>query len=368
VSGRAPAWPRWPLVFVPPAVVVSLWIVGGPLGDIALLFAVSVVIALLLNPLVRLLRLPRALAVVILVLALVAALAGVVYLVIGPARDQVSEIRRNIPAYTAEAQVRAGDLQTWLAGHGIDVELRRRTAEALPDLREWLSNQTGRIVDYGLSALRALLGLIVIVVSSIYLLLDARRIGRGAERIVPGAAGFLRSAERRLGRYLRAQVLVSAIIGVTVGTTMWVYGETGLFPDGSRYALAFGVWAFFMEFVPYIGPILEAIPPLVIALFTEGFATALWIIVAFVAIQQLEGHIIIPKIMGNAAGVHPLVVIFGLLVGEALLGPVGVLLALPLLVVLREATVFAYDQLRSGGVVRAGAEPAAPEPRPIPPP
>ncbi len=355
-------------MFLVPAVVVSLWIIGGPLGDIALLFVVSVIVALLLNPLVRLLHLPRPVAVVILVLALVAALAGIVYLIIGPARDQLSEIRRNIPAYSAQAQERARDLEEWLGRHGIHVNLEERTARAIPDLREALSHQTGRIVDYGLSALRGLLAVVVIVVSSIYLLLDARRIGRAAERIVPGAAGFLRGAERRLGRYLRAQILVSAIIAVTVGVTMWIYGQTGLFEDGSQYALAFAVWAFFMEFVPYVGPILEAIPPLIIALFTQGFASALWVIVAFVVIQQLEGHIIIPRIMGNAAGVHPLVVIFGLLVGEALLGPVGVLLALPLLVILREATVFAWDMAHAGSAPPAAEPTPVTQPRGVPPP
>jgi len=300
---------------------------------------------------------PRPLAVVVLVLALVAALAGAVALIHGPARSQLTEIRSNIPVYTAEGQDRARDLQTFLAGHGIDVDLESRAADALPELREWLSEQTGRLLSYGLDAVRVVLALLVIVVASIYLLLDARRIGRGAERILPGAAGFMRGAERRLGRYLRAQLLVSAIIGVTVGATMWLYGVTGVFPAGSRYALAFGVWAFFMEFIPYVGPILEALPPLVIALFSEGFLPALWVGVAFLVIQQLEGHLVVPKIMGSAAGVHPLVVIFGLLIGEALFGFLGILVALPLLVILREAVVFAFGRMGGG----AAASPAAPE-------
>jgi predicted PurR-regulated permease PerM len=355
---RAPPPQRWILVFLIPAALISVWILGGVARDLFLIFGVAVVIALLLNPLVRLLHLPRPVAVVILVLALVAVLAGAVALIQGPARDQLSQIRTNIPTYTADAQDRAADLQSFLADHGIDVDLESRAANALPDLREWLSEQTGRVLAYGLDAVRVLLALIVIVVSSIYLLLDARRIARGAERMVPGAAGLLRASERRVGRYLRAQLLISAIIGVTVGVAMWALGVSGVFPAGSRYALAFGVWAFFMEFVPYVGPILEALPPLVIALFSEGFLPALWVAVAFIVIQQLEGHLVVPKIMGNAAGVHPLVVIFGLLVGEALFGFLGVLLALPLLVILREAVAFAWDRTTGG----ASAAPAAAAP------
>ncbi|CAN0378135.1 unnamed protein product, partial [Phaeothamnion confervicola] len=71
---------------------------------------------------------------------------------------------------------------------------------------------------------------------------------------------------------------------------------------------------------------------------------ALWVVVAFIAIQQLEGHVVVPKIMGSAVGVHPLVVIFGLLIGEQLAGIAGVLLAIPVVVVMKEAAMFLADR------------------------
>jgi hypothetical protein len=102
-----------------------------------------------------------------------------------------------------------------------------------------------------------------------------------------------------------------------------------------------------MEFVPYVGPILGAIPPTLLALFTSPVA-ALWVVVAFIAIHQLEGHVVVPQIMGSAVGVHPLVVIFGLLIGEQLAGIVGVLIAIPMVVIVKEAVTFGIERLGLG--------------------
>jgi predicted PurR-regulated permease PerM len=127
--------------------------------------------------------------------------------------------------------------------------------------------------------------------------------------------------------------------------------------------VAFAAWVFVMEFVPYLGPILGAVPPVLLALFTSPIA-ALWVVVAFVAIHQLEGHIVVPKIMGSAVGVHPLVVIFGLLIGEQVAGIVGVLIAIPVVVVVKETVIFASE--RFGMSPLGAATPTAAEAGSVP--
>ena len=167
---------------------------------------------------------------------------------------------------------------------------------------------------------------------------------------------------------------MSLIIGTSAGIVLWVYGVTGLFPLGATFAVAFAAWVFVMEFVPYVGPILGAVPPTLLALFTSPIA-ALWVVVAFIAIHQLEGHIVVPNIMGSAVGVHPLVVIFGLLIGEELAGIVGVLIAIPMVVIVKEAVTFGIERLGLGveppvadAAAIAVTEPAPPEPEPEPEP
>ena len=125
-------------------------------------------------------------------------------------------------------------------------------------------------------------------------------------------------------------------------------------PGGSDYALAFGAWAAAVEVVPYIGPWLGAVPPLVVALLHSP-AAALAVALVFLFIHQVEGHIVIPKLMGSAVRVHPLVVIFTLLAAGELFGLGGVLICLPLLAVGREVAAF----LRRADRFRVVARPAA---------
>jgi predicted PurR-regulated permease PerM len=229
-----------------------------------------------------------------------------------------------------------------------------------------VSDLADNALTYSLDVLGILVTLVIIIVACVYMLLDAPRIARFAQRIGgPEAGAFLRRTERTLTSYVKAQLLVSLIIGVSAGVVLWIYGVTGIFVQGASYAALFAAWVFVMEFIPYIGPILGAVPPVVLALFTSPL-TALWVIIAFIAIHQLEGHVVVPQIMGDAVGVHPLVVIFGLLVGEQLYGLPGILLAIPVLVIVKETVGFVMD--RAGLARWEAREPAlataVPEPRP----
>jgi predicted PurR-regulated permease PerM len=109
---------------------------------------------------------------------------------------------------------------------------------------------------------------------------------------------------------------------------MWILGKTGLVDGADRYALLFGVWTAFVEVIPYIGPWQSAIPPAIYALFVDPIGV-IWVAALFVFIYQVEGHVVVPKVMSNALRLHPLLVIFGLLAGGELYGIAGVLVALP---------------------------------------
>jgi predicted PurR-regulated permease PerM len=94
-----------------------------------------------------------------------------------------------------------------------------------------------------------------------------------------------------------------------------------------------------MELVPFVGPVLGAIPPVAVALF-ENPLSAVWVVILFVAIQQLEGHIVAPQIFSHALRINPLLVILALLFGDAIYGLVGALVALPVAAVLRETILY----------------------------
>ena len=100
-----------------------------------------------------------------------------------------------------------------------------------------------------------------------------------------------------------------------------------------------------MEFVPYIGPFLGALPPIIVALFTDPI-TALWVALLFLGLQQLEGHIVAPQIFSHSLRINPLLVIFALLVGQQIDGIVGALVALPTIAVIRETVTYLSRHLR----------------------
>src|SRR6202035_3864965 len=139
--------------------------------------------------------------------------------------------------------------------------------------------------------------------------------------------------------YVRGQLLFSLIMGTSAAVCLWIIGSIGIFPDGAHYALFFGGFYGVMELVPYIGPILGALPPVLVALFTDP-VTALWVALLFVGLQQLEGHVVAPQLFGHTLRINPLLVIFALLVGLQIYGVIGALVALPLLSVARETVLY----------------------------
>src|SRR5208282_6502655 len=103
--------------------------------------------------------------------------------------------------------------------------------------------------------------------------------------------------QNAVARYVGGQLLFSLVMGTTAGLAMYLLGLLGIFPAGRSYAVGFGVFYGIMELVPYIGPILGALPPVLVALFTHPIS-ALWVTLTFVGLQQLEGHVVAPQIFG----------------------------------------------------------------------
>ena len=148
-------------------------------------------------------------------------------------------------------------------------------------------------------------------------------------------------------------------------------GILGWVPGADRYAILFGAFVAVTELIPYIGPWLGAIPPFLYALVVNPFS-AIWVALLFLAIHPIEGHIVVPNVMGSALRLHPLLVIFGLLAGGEIYGLLGALVALPLLAAGRAIWEFFADRVtlepwQQGGEVPVEVELERPV-APLPPP
>jgi hypothetical protein len=198
-----------------------------------------------------------------------------------------------------------------------------------------------------IAVFESLFNLVLVIVISVYMLLDAPRLSRFLRRLFPGESAdddLITRVERALLAYVRGQILVSLAVGASAGVGLELLGVTGVFPAGSTYALAFGAWAAAVEIIPYLGPWLGALAPLAVAA-TQSVSAVVAVALLFLFIHQIEGHVIVPKLMGGAVKVHPLVVIFALLAAGELYGLPGVLIAMPLVAVGRETAAFLIERI-----------------------
>jgi predicted PurR-regulated permease PerM len=189
------------------------------------------------------------------------------------------------------------------------------------------------------------LALILVIVHTVYMLVYGDRIGAVVRAVVPPGDGtpeddFPTRIQASLLGYVRGQLLFSLIMGTSAGVMLWVLGALGIFPDGQTYALAFGAFYGFAELIPYVGPAIGAFPPVVIAALSSHPLDAVWLIIAFVVLQQLEGHVVAPQVFGQALRINPLLVIFALLLGGRIAGFLGAFIALPIAAILRETVVY----------------------------
>jgi predicted PurR-regulated permease PerM len=367
--------PRWIQLVMLPLAVLGLWAVLSAAGRVILLFVIGALVALLLNPFVTVLRrakLPRGLAVLIVMLGVVGLLIGVGVLLSNPVADQVSAFRDNVPRIVDDANARLADVQRWLDDNGINVQIADEGQTALGTLGRNLTEGSGELVAFTQDALRTLveasLALILIIVISVYMLLYGERIGAGVRSVIPRRAGSTDDYPARIQRavigYVRGQLLFSLIMGTSAGVLLWVLGSLGIFPDGKTYALFFGAWYAFAELIPYVGPAIGAGPPVLIALFSGEPLDALWLTIAFTALQQIEGHIVAPNVFAQALRINPLLVIFALLLGGQVYGFIGAFIALPIAAIVRESV----DYFRQNLTFERWDLPNAAEPVPDAPP
>jgi predicted PurR-regulated permease PerM len=343
--------PRWVQLVLLPLALLALWALAKAAGKVVVIFMVAAVIALILNPAVALLersRLPRGLAVLAVYLAFFLTLAGIAFLLANPISNQVKSFTHNLPHLVDEANSTIVSIQGDLNKLGLHVKLAEQGKTALQTLQGNLSKSAGTFVSFGggllTEAVSAGFDLILVFVLSVYMLLYGTRIGTLVRRVMPDGAGtrtddYPTLVQHAVSRYVGGQLLFSVIMGTTAGVALYIFGVLGIFPDGSRYAVVFGVFLGLMELIPYLGPFLGALPPILVALFSDPIS-AVWVAVLFLGIQQLEGHIVAPQIFGHTLRINPLLVIFALLIGQQLYGIVGALMALPILSVLRETSLY----------------------------
>jgi len=370
--------PRWVQLVGLPVILIVTWSVAGAVRHVVFLFLVAGLIALLLNPLVRGLGrawIPRgfAVALVYLTFAALVVVAGIALSTV--VVDQTKSAANRVDNYftdehgrppVTDAERDVVRLQSWLDRNHLErIKIRKPALDFLhnagsKDVSRYASKAIKWAEGAAISFVSLLFSTVLIIVISIYMLLDMQRLARVVDRRFPprpGSRPLMWRVEHSLLAYVKGQLLLSAIIGTSAGLGLWVLGLTGLLPGGDTYALLFGLFVAGTELIPYLGPWLGSLPPFFYALAVHPVA-ALWVALLFLFIHQVEGHVVVPNVMGSALRLHPLLVIFGLLAGGEIYGLPGIFVALPLLAVVRAVWEFFSDRIELESWDEGGKLPA----------
>lgn len=343
--------PRWIQLVVLPIALLGLWALARASGTVLLIAVTASVVALILNPIVKMLeraRIRRGFAIFLVYLGLFAILAGIGALLSNTISTQISRFQKDIPHLTDQANTELTHVQNWLNRHGIKVHIQQQGQTALQTLQKNLLKRSGAIVSFSRDLLTQIVtvgfDLVLILVLSIYLLLYGKQIGEIVRKVMPDGDGtpeddFPVLVQHAVFGYVRGQLTFSFIMGASATFCLWLFGIIGIFPQGETYAVFFGVFYGVMEFIPYIGPIIGPAPAVLVALFNNP-VSAIWVVLLFVALQQLEGHIVAPQVFRISLRINPVIIILSLLIGYQLYGIAGALLALPVAAVVRQTIVY----------------------------
>lgn len=335
----------------------TLWVLMKVISAVQLVvlaFVAALLITALLQPTVARLRrvgLPRGLAT-----AVTAILGFVIMGLVG--WFVVWQVMENADELSGQVQDGIEDLRKWLLNSPFHVT-EDQINDIATSLRDAVGANTEELTSAGLEGVtvivEALTGILLAMFSTLFLLYDGKRIWQWFLKLVPaqarpGIAGAGPRAWRTLTAYVRGTVIVAMIDAIFIGL--------GIYFLGVPMAVPLAVIIFLASFVPLVGAVVSGALAVVVALVTQGVFTAVMALAVVLAVQQIEGHILQPFILGRAVRVHPLAVILSVAAGGMVAGIGGAVVAVPLVAVTN--TVVGYLRAYS----REAALKAAREPQP----
>jgi len=305
-------------IFVVAAVALMLWLLVQ-IKEIALLIFVSLMLSLALSPFVEFLekrKIPRGLAVLIIYIIIVSIVALIGAVALPPIISQTTRFIKSFPQI--------------ISSLGSTPILNKVTTDLNNFLAEQLMGASGNVIRVTVGAFSGILAVFSLMVFTAYLLLDLDNLREAFLFFLPAKprkeiAEVLKEIEYKLGGWLRGQFILMCIVG---GATY-----VGLLLLGIKYAAPLALIAGLLEVVPMLGPIISAVPGIIVG-FSISPVTGLGVLALYLAIQQLENNIIVPKVMQKTVGFSPLITLLALLIGGKLFGVVGALLSVPLTLII----------------------------------
>lgn len=307
------------------------------------------VVYYLLNPVVNLLekiRIKRLWGIIIIILSIIGVITGLVFLVIPSVEKQVNDLIVEIPQYISQL---AGDIESLVSNSFLESyyeEGSNWVSNALSDLPNLIQSYTGGVYE-GVANLASTLTHVLVALFTFpfvlfFLLKGGETFKNYFLHILPpkfrkDAEHILENMDSQVGAYIQGQIIVATCIGILL--------YIGYLIIGLDFAITLAVIAALTSVVPYIGPIIAVSPAIIIALVDSPFML-LKLAMVWAVVQFLEGHFISPNVMGRTMKIHPLTIIFVLLIGGNLFGIFGIILGIPGYAIVKVIVKFIFDKFR----------------------
>ncbi|NMC36533.1 AI-2E family transporter [Candidatus Beckwithbacteria bacterium] len=307
--------------------LIGLWVVYQIRG-VLLLFFIAFVLATALNSLVRNLekiRIPRLIGIVITFLLVIGFIALIVSGLVPVVADQTNVLTKVISKELPNLTL-------------IDVSEKEITSQI-----ESLTRNAGNVFNFFLGAFSNIIDIFLLITITFYIMIERNKLGKYLRILFGDSHGekqaeeLITNIEHRLGGWVRGEIALMIIVGLLT--------YIGLTLLGIPYALPLALLAGLLELVPNIGPVISAVPSVLLAL-SYSFPLALGTIVLYIVVQQLENNLIVPIVMKESIGLPPLITLMCLMIGGSLGGVVGAVLAIPAFITLQVVIAYLYKQNR----------------------
>ena len=361
----SPTEPRFaalsPRVAVLIVAAVVLGVVLWMARDAVRPFVLGLLLVYLLEPPVRWLvrrGMRRTLAILLVYVVAIVAIVEMINLTLTPLVNELVRFVQDFPALTVQLQLQIERLSEIYARLQLPDALRDYIDSVIAGIAQGEGGASA--IDFAIflpvltgagSFIGAIFGYLLLPVWVFYILKDRSVLTGQFDRSLPAAWRFdvwavLRIARRVFGQWVRAQLVLGITVGVFTFIGLSVLSQV-VDPVFGRYAILLSVTAGILELVPIIGPIISAIPAVLLAA-TAGIEPVIAALILYTLVQQIENNLLVPKIQGDAVAMHPAAVMFAIIIGGALAGLLGAILALPVTAAARDVVRYLFRRASPG--------------------
>jgi len=288
-------------------------------------------------------KIPRGLSVLLIYLVAIGIIGSTVALIIPPIIHEISELAEHFPEYYQKITDAFSFFQKYSAQFGV-----QQVEDNAGAISASLSGAASSILSTIASIFGGLISLLVVLVITFYMTVQEDAIKKTTKSLMPKkhqdfAIQLVNKTQKKIGAWLKGQLVLSLIIGIL--------SYVGLLILGVKYALVLALIAAIGEFIPYIGPVLSAIPAIFLA-FAQSPIKAVFVLILYIVIQQIENHFLVPKIMQKAVGLNPIISVIALLIGAKVAGILGAVLAIPVATAISIIVKELFEERESLGKIR----------------